>query len=297
MNVIAQAWHAPNVLARLEQVVADLHPGERKVASVVTATPSRVMQMSLAELAVAAGVSQPTAIRFCRSIGCGGFPDLKVQLAKAMAVGAPYVHREINAADSLPQIADKVFASSMEALQSQRSRLDMTAVQQAVDVLCAANRIEIAGTGLSGVAALDAHHKFMRLGVATSFLPDTHVQRMSAVTLHPGDVALVFAYTGLVRDIVRIANLARAQGATVISVTRSATALAEASDIVIPVDTQENTFVYAPMVTRLAHLAVIDVLATAVALRAGAEGAAVIRRVKHAVSDEWLIDVETEGAR
>jgi RpiR family carbohydrate utilization transcriptional regulator len=104
----------------------------------------------------------------------------------------------------------------------------------------------------------------------------------------------VFSYTGLVRDVVRIAELARRQEATVISVTRSATALAAASDIVIAIDTQENTFVYAPMVTRLAHLAVVDVLATAVALRSGPPGAEVIRRVKRAVSDEWLIDPDAE---
>ena len=296
MNPAAPAWQVTNVLKRLEGAMAGLHPAERKVASVVAAAPARVLEMSLAVLADTAGVSQPTAIRFCRTMGCTGFPDLKVRLAQAVAVGAPYVHREIGAADGLGQIADKVFASSMETLQSVRAGLDMEAIARAVEALSRAKRIELAGTGLSSVAALDAHHKFMRLGVATSFQPDSHVQRMAAVTLRPGDVALVFAYTGLVRDIVRIATLARGQGATVVSVTRRGTALAQASDVVIPVETQENTFVYAPMVTRLAHLAVVDVLATAVALRAGKRGLDTIKRVKRAVSDEWLIDADPEQA-
>jgi len=296
MEHAAPSWPATDVLARLQQAGPQLRRSERKAAAFAAAAPARVAQMSLAEFAAAAAVSQPVAIRFCRSVGYDGFPGLKVALAQAVAVGAPYVHRAINAADPLSAVADKVFASSMEALQSVRVRLDMEAVTRAVDALAAARRIDLVGTGLSSVAALDAHHKFIRLGVAAAFQADPHVQRMSAVTLAQGDVALVFSYTGLVRDVVRIAELARRQGATVISVTRSATALAAASDIVIAIDTQENTFVYAPMVTRLAHLAVVDVLATAVALRSGAAGADVIRRVKRAVSDEWLVDPDVEIA-
>lgn len=292
----APSWPASDILARLQRAAPGLRRSERKAAAVVAAAPARVAQMSLAEFAAAADVSPPVAIRFCRSLGCDGFPGLKVQLAQAVAVGAPYVHSAINAADTLSQVADKVFASSMEALQSVRVRLDMAAVTRAVDALAGARRIDLVGTGLSSVAALDAHHKFVRLGVATSFQPDPHVQRMSAVSLAPGDVALAFSYTGLVRDVVRIVELARQRGATVVSVTRSATALAAASDIVLAIDTQENTFVYAPMVTRLAHLAVVDVLATAVALRSGPAGAEVIRRVKRAVSDEWLIDPDGPDA-
>jgi len=296
MDQVTASWPTTDILARVQAALPTLRRSERKAAALVAAAPARVAQMSLAEFAAAADVSQPVAIRFCRSLGCDGFPGLKVQLAQAVAVGAPYVHSAIAAADSASAVADKVFASSIEALHSVRVRLDLAAVERAVDALARARRIDLVGTGLSSVAALDAHHKFVRLGVATAFQPDPHLQRMLAETLEPGDVALAFSYTGLVRDVVRIVELARGRGATVIGVTRTGTALAAASDIVIPIDTQENTFVYAPMVTRLAHLAVVDVLATAVALRSGPAGAEVIRRVKRAVRDEWLIDPDGEDA-
>jgi RpiR family carbohydrate utilization transcriptional regulator len=296
MDQVTTNWPTTDILARVQAAIPTLRRSERKAAALVAAAPARVAQMSLAEFAIAAAVSQPVAIRFCRSLGCDGFPGLKVQLAQAVAVGAPYVHSAIATADSASAVADKVFASSIEALHSVRVRLDMAAVERAVDALARARRIDLVGTGLSSVAALDAHHKFVRLGVATAFQPDPHLQRMLAETLEPGDVALAFSYTGLVRDVVRIVELARGRGATVIGVTRTGTALAAASDIVIPIDTQENTFVYAPMVTRLAHLAVVDVLATAVALRSGPAGAEVIRRVKRAVRDEWLIDPDGEDA-
>jgi RpiR family carbohydrate utilization transcriptional regulator len=248
--------------------------------------------MSLATFAQAARVSQPTAIRFCRRFGCKGFPDFKIRLAQATAGGLPYVHDAIAPGDGLPDMADKVFRSTIDTLRDARASLDLAAVGRAVDAIAGARRIELFGSGLSGVAAMDANQKFMRLGVPTALHPDSHLQRMAAVTLNAGDVAIGFSYTGQIRDMRRIAELARARGATVIAVTRAVSALARVANIVIPVDTREDTFHYAPMTTRLAHLVVVDLLSTAVAVRAGPAGIATIQRVKLAVRDEWLVEDE-----
>lgn len=283
-----------NFLHRLADLVPTLRPAERRVADFVLRDPARVPRMNLATLAAEAGVSQPTAIRFARAAGCDGIPDLKIRIAQSVAVGAPYVHAAIDADDDLGAIADKVFASSVDTLQRLRAQLDMDAVSRAVAVIAAARRIDLIGIGHSSVAALDAQQKFMRLGVPTVFHGDSHLQRMSVATLTPHDVVVVLSYTGQIRSVARTAEMARAQGATIIGVTRSESALASLCHIVIGVDTLEDTFVYAPMMTRLAHLVVIDVLATAVALRSGPEGLAVIRRVKGALRDEWLINPDTE---
>ena len=282
-------------LPRLAALKPRLRRSEQKVADFVLREASRVVRMNLATLAMQADVSQPTAIRFCRAVGCDGFPDLKIRIAQALASGAPYVHSAIAEGDSLDLIADKVFGSSVETLQQLRGQVDMAAVARAVDAIARANRIDLIGTGLSSVAAIDAHQKFMRLGVPTVFQSDSHLQRMSAATLKAGDVAVVFSYTGQLRDVARTTELARAQGATVIGVTRTDSAVARLCTIMIGVDTLENTFVYAPMMTRLAHLVIVDLLATAVALRSGDAGIALIRRVKGAMRDEWLIDPDAEA--
>ncbi|WP_372618160.1 SIS domain-containing protein [Falsiroseomonas sp.] len=279
---------APGILARIRAAAPGLTPSFRAVARVVSERPGAVTRMSLSTFAGAAEVSEPTAIRFCRHFGCKGFPDFKISLAQAMMTGLPYVHGEIGPGDELPAMADKIFGAAVDTLKTIREALDLSAVARAVEAIAAARRIELFGSGLSSVAALDANQKFMRLGVPTVLHADSHLQRMAAVTLAPGDVAIGFSYTGQLRDVVRIATLARERGATVIVVTRARSTLARAADIVIPVDTPEDTFVYAPMTTRLAHLAVVDLISTAVALRAGPAGIGVIQRVKTAVRDEWL---------
>lgn len=287
-------WDPENLLLHLVRILPQLRRSERKVAEFVLQDASSVMRMTLANVAKASSVSEPTAIRFCRAAGCSGFPELKIRLAHALVVGAPYVHGAIEPDDTLAVLADKIFASSVEALQRLRLQLDMDAVERAVDAIVAANRIDLIGIGLSSVAALDAHQKFMRLGVPTVFHADSHLQRMSAATLGPGDVAIAISYTGALRDVVRAVDVARRHGAIVIGITRTGSPMALASTIAIGVDMLENTFVYAPMTTRLAHLAVVDTLATAVALRSGPGGLTLIRRVKGAMRDEWLIDLDDE---
>jgi RpiR family transcriptional regulator, carbohydrate utilization regulator len=278
---------AADILARLREIGPHHSSSEGKLAALVLSEAARVTRMSLATFAVEADVSQPTAIRFCRMLGCDGFPDFKIRLAQALMVGLPFVHGEIGADDAMATVADKIFASSIDALQLVRSQLDIDAVERAVQAISAASRIELFGNGLSSVTAIDANQKFMRLGVPTIHHTDNHLQRMSAATLKPGDVAIGFAYTGRVRDVLMTAEMAVRQGATLISITRSDSPLAAISSIAIGVDTLENTFVYAPMTTRMAHLAVVDVLATAVALRSGPEGMKQIKRVKGALKDQW----------
>jgi RpiR family carbohydrate utilization transcriptional regulator len=278
-----------NIIVQLRDQRSSFSSAEQKLAVLVLAEAARVTRMSLAVFAAEASVSQPTAIRFCRALGCDGFPDFKIRLAQALMIGEPFVHGEIGIGDGLDVIASKIFASSIDALELIRAQLDLDMVERAVDAILKAPRIELFANGLSSVAAIDAQQKFMRLGVPTIHHLDSHLQRMSSATLKPGDVAIGFAYTGRVRDVLLTAKMVRQQGAMLISFTRTDSLLARISDIVIGIDTLENTFVYAPMTTRLAHLAVVDVIATAVALRSGREGVKLIKRVKGALKDEWML--------
>ncbi len=262
---------------------------ERRVADYVLEAPQLVMRMNLAILARNAEVSEPTVMRFCRAVGCDGFSDFKIRLAQNLAVGAPYVHREVQAGDSLDDIAGKIFLSSIQTLTDLRDRFDMVALERATDALAKARRIDCYGVGLAGIAAIDAHQKLMRLGVPSFVYADAHVQTMSAATLKPGDVAVAFSYNGQIRDIVRTAEVAREQGAFVIAVTRSGTRLADACSMILAVDTTEDTFIYAPMTTRLAHLAAIDILATSVAFRRGPDVVELFRKVKNSTADQWIV--------
>ncbi|NWG74642.1 MAG: SIS domain-containing protein, partial [Rubrivivax sp.] len=134
-------------------------------------------------------------------------------------------------------------------------------------------RIEFYGVGNSGIVALDAQHKFFRLGVSAAAISDGHVQVMSATMLGPGDVAVFVSNSGASRDLLDVAEIVRRRGATSILITASGSPLAltatAANQILLAADHPEDHERYSPMVSRLLHLVIVDILSTGVALRLG----------------------------
>ncbi|MGZ2441947.1 SIS domain-containing protein [Sinorhizobium medicae] len=260
-----------NILEVIRLRRADLRKSDRKVAELVLADPKRVINATIAEAAEWAGVSQPTVIRFCASIGCQGYQDFKLRLAQSLALGMSATHSVIDASDTPAQVSAKIFDYTITSLDWVRNHLDPVQVSRAIDALSKASRIEFFGFGASGIVARDAQQKFPLFGVPCGAETDAHQQIMVVSMLKPGDVAVVISNTGATLAIIETARRARESGCQVIGIVGSDGPLVEFCDTVLMVETLENTNIYTPTISRIAALTVIDILSTSVALRRGAE--------------------------
>ncbi len=169
----------------------------------------------------------------------------------------------------------KVIDNTVAAFLKYRNEASTTALDKAIAALMTAfegkHRIQFFGVGNSGVVAQDAQHKFFRLGVNTVSYSDGHMQVMSASTLGPGDCVVVISNSGRTRDLMDACDIARKNGATTIVITASGSPLASAGHIHLSADHPESFDKYSPMVSRLLHLMIIDILATCMALRIGGD--------------------------
>lgn len=274
-----------NVLEVARTKRNELRKSDRKVCDVVLADPKRILSATVAETAEWAGVSQPTVIRFCTSIGCQGYQDFKLRLAQSLALGTPATHSVILDTDSSAEVAEKIFDYTITSLDWVRRHLDPGSIGQAVDVLEKANRIEFFGFGASGIVARDAQQKFPLFGVPCGAETDSHQQIMIVSMLKPGDVLVAISNTAATHSIVEAARLARERGCSVIGLVGMHGPLVDHCDTIIMVETLENTNVYTPTISRIAALAVIDVLSTAVALRRGAERSDLLSQMKRLLTD------------
>jgi|TARA_R100000935_G_scaffold43195_1_gene65583 RpiR family carbohydrate utilization transcriptional regulator len=258
-----------NLLQHIAQSRSSLRKSELKVADHVLLDPAAVMHSSMADLAHTVGVSEPTIVRFCRAIGCLGFQDLKLKLAQSLAAGASFGQFAISENDSVSDFALKIFDTTLHTLMEVREKLDSDALERAVAAMAKAERVEFYGFGASGAVATDAQHKFFRLLLSAAAYSDPHMQAMSAVTLKPTDVAICISQSGRSKDLLITANVVRESGATLITLCPSQTPLAELATINLAIDVQEDTEIYTPLTSRIAHLVVIDVLAMGVAMARG----------------------------
>ena len=263
------------MLDRIKASLPSLAPAEQRVGRLVLADPRSFAKLPVSELADRAHVSKPTVVRFCRSVGYDGLSDFKLKLAGSVSEGVPFIHRSVDADDKTNDIMVKVIDNTVAAFLKYRNDASSAAIERAVNALVAAyrdgKRIEFFGVGNSGVVAQDAQHKFFRLGVHTIAYSDGHMQVMSASVLGPGDCVVVISNSGRTRDLMDACDIARKNGATTIVLTASGSPLASAGHIHLAADHPEGFDRYSPMVSRLLHLMIIDILATCVALRIGGE--------------------------
>jgi glucokinase len=123
--------------------------------------------------------------------------------------------------------------------------------------------------------AQDAQFKFMRFGIASNAYTDARLQVLAAGVLKPGDAVVIISSTGRIAELLDVADIARERGATVVAITASQSPLAKKADIALIVDHPEDVNTQLPMVSRVLHLLVIDILAVGVSMRrqGGAEAA------------------------
>jgi len=278
------------MLNRIVTIQPQLRPSERKLAIYVAEAPRAVVDLSMTELAARVGVSQPTIARFCRALGCSGYREFKIRLAQSIAPEVPAVYRDVLPDEGAAGIAAKVFDRTILALIEVRNSLSSDSVAAAINLLAQAHRIEFYGAGGSGVAALDIQHKFFRLGVPSVAYSDPHTFSMSAALLGPGDVMVAVSNTGRTRDVIESAQSALACGATVIAITHGHSPLARIATIALMANVDEDTDIYAPMTSRISHLAIGDVLAVGVALQRGPELVDKLARAKNILNKRRTVD-------
>lgn len=274
-----------NTLENIQNNLDFLSKSERKVAEVILASPQIAIHSSIATLAKMANVSEPTVNRFCRRLETKGFPDFKLHLAQSLANGTPYVNRNVEEDDSVAAYTGKIFESTMASLDMVKSNLDIAVINRAVDLLTQAKKISFFGLGASAAVAHDAMNKFFRFNIPVIYFDDIVMQRMSCMNACEGDVVMLISHTGRTKSLIELAQLARENDATVIAITSHDTPLANEATLSLLLDVPEDTDIYMPMMSRIAQLTLIDVLATGFTLRRGAKFRDNLKRVKDTLKE------------
>ena len=265
-----------------------LSKSEKKVALAVLEQPELAIAENITALAKKADVSEPTVVRFCRAIGFDGWHAFKMKLAQGLAL-SPGADESPAPEDLAADLVNKICGRSINTLLDLRNSLDANAIEQALQVLSRASRIEFYGQGTSGIIAADAQHKFFRSGVPTVAYVDPHIHSIAASLLKKGDAVVAISQRGNSIALLRSVQLARSCGADVVILAPSGTPLAELATVLIPIDLHFHTDPYTPISARLAHLVVIDILAVGLALRLSPE-----RRKKMITAQKALEKIEMQ---
>lgn len=263
--------HTNGGLARIKSAYPSLTPTEKRVADYCLKHPEKIIYLSVTQLGERCGVGESTIIRFSQGVGFSGYQDLKLNLALELSTRTSNsVDATISPGDSMAALIEKVTAMNASALHDTSKLINPEVLKQAVEKIIEAKRLFLIGVGASGLTALDAQAKFLRIGMMSFALNDAHHQIMAVAHMKKNDVCIGFSHSGSTKDTVDSMRLAKKNEAFTIAVTDFVKSpIIEVSDLVLLTSSSEDPLQGGSLRSKLAQVHMLDLLYTGVAHRLG----------------------------
>jgi DNA-binding MurR/RpiR family transcriptional regulator len=259
-------------LIKIKEILQNLSPSEKKVAQYIVDNPADISHLSIGELAEKSGSSEATVVRLCKLLGFNGYKDFKISITKDIAYmsmedeGEQYT--DVEPGDDLKLIIQNISYNNKKSIDNTLEIISYKAIEEAVEAIASADRIEFYGVGASYIIAFDAVQKFSRINKIALSYPDPHLQIASAANLKKGDVAIAISYSGETKDTYDSITVAKESGAKTISITKfGQSSISDICDINLFVSAPEISIRSGAMSSRIAQLNVIDILFAGVASR------------------------------
>jgi DNA-binding MurR/RpiR family transcriptional regulator len=276
------------LIVHIGALLPSLAPAEQRVARQILASPAGAAQQTITHLAAAAKTSEATVIRFCRSVGVDGYPQLRLRLARESARReAPdgrTVGSEIPAGASMAEIISVLAHHEARSIEETAEQLDAETCERVVAALHGASRIDVYGAGASGFIAGHFQQRLHHIGRAAYYWPDVHLALGSAALLGPGDVVVGISHAGTNADVLDVLAVARERGATTVALTNfPRSPISRVADCVLTTAVRETTYRAGETASRAALLTVIDCLFVGVSQRDQDRSRAALRSTSDAV--------------
>lgn len=266
-----------------------LPPSLARIARTIADDPSLVVDSTITEMASACETSVASVVRFCRAVGVEGYAALRMLLAtelgreSAQFTSSSGYGSEISAADTLREAATKVAALEVLAIEETIAGIDDDTLAAVVAAIDEADRILLFGVGASSLVAADLGHKLLRIGRTAIVLSDAHEASAAAALGATRSVAIGFSHSGTTRETLHFLRIAQSAASTTIAVTGSpGSPLADEADHVLATRAREPRLRAGAMVSRIAQLAVVDVMFVGVAQRRFAHTVHALQRTSDA---------------
>ncbi|KQP15933.1 MurR/RpiR family transcriptional regulator [Pseudorhodoferax sp. Leaf265] len=283
----------PSLLERIALAREAAPATRRAILQAMLEDPDRTLEESFEQLAERSGSSVPTIMRTCRDLGFAGLREFKLALAQELALGGSPLHRRVNIADAADEVVGKIARSAAASVAGVRNQLDMAVLQAAVDAIAGATHIDIVGAGnTSWFMATDLQARLFRLGLSATAWADYHLQQVAAGAQKAGGVVIAITHVGGMPSLLDAVDIARAQGAKVVAITRPGTPLAARADWLLGLTVPDDAVMHVGIDAYLVHLTLIEVLTVLVAQRVGEPAVRRLRGVREALQRHG-VDVRT----
>lgn len=247
----------------IQESLHTFKPSEKKAAEYILRYPQEVVNISVQKLAEKAKVSEATIIRLSKSLKCKGFQELKLRIAYELAISehTSSLYEDIPRDDSIKSFIQSVSQNNIQAIQNTLLVLSEEELEKAVSLISNARIVAVYGIGASAIIASDFKQKLSRINRWCEAAFDGDTQLTISANLSKQDVAFGISYSGQTKDVIESLRVAKANGANIITLTKSGdNTVSSLADVKLNTTSLERDVRSGATSSRIAQLNVIDIL-------------------------------------
>lgn len=143
------------VAARIRMAMPSLTPREGRVVTVMVGMTEMNESTSLRDVASDADVSDAMVVKIAKKLGFTGFRQMRAGLIDYNRSDSAALFHELSPDDDTGQIIEKVFRTSVQALEETMAIIDVAAFERAASLLAGARHRDFYGIGGSAQIARD----------------------------------------------------------------------------------------------------------------------------------------------
>jgi DNA-binding MurR/RpiR family transcriptional regulator len=254
-------------ISRIKSKYFELRPSEVKVADFVLRNAKDVSKISIKKLSEITNVSEPTIVRFAKSIGYKGYREFKDDIIIDM-VNNRYEENSsllygfnLKQEDKIKDIPQKTINTTINILEEILGSISINSFEKAVDMIVNAKRIDIYRVENSISTINDLTNKLLYLGLDVRRQDDIYMQNLCANNLTKDDLAIGISYSGTSKDTVDIIKRAKKSGAKTLVITNfDKSMISSFADVVIHSSNSKSNIYGNAIFSRTSQIAIVDML-------------------------------------
>lgn len=253
-------------IALINNLYSSLSKSEKKVAEYIQEHMDEAVLLTLQGVAKKCKTSDPTVLRFCRSLGYNGFSDFKVSLVPELLRTGKNVYTDLNSNDEPKNVKD-VFKKNL-SIQID-STLDNTEIKELSKIsrkIFSANRVVVIGLGGSSGVAQIFCDSLGSLGIFSTYFNDRSRIQHIATVLKPQDILIGISHSGETEEVVAAIGKAKDIGATTVGITNSAqSSLADSAQTQLITGVPANMMGSYSCQARISQLVILELILSGIA--------------------------------
>lgn len=254
-------------IVKIKKKYFDLRPSEVKVADFVLRNTKDASKMSIGRLSEITGVSQPSIVRFVKSIGYTGYREFKDDIIVDIVSNKDnnnisLLHGfNLKKEDKIEDIPTKTIKTTIKILENTLKSISTESFEKAIEMITSARRIDIYGVENSNSVISDLENKLLYLGLDVRHKEDIYLQNLNANSLTKEDLAIGISYSGSSKDTVDILKRAKASGAKTLVITNfDQSIIGNYADMVLHSSNSKGHIYGNAIFSRTSQTAIVDMI-------------------------------------